>query len=269
MTNPIHPPPGFEIRKLERQHIPWAQAILAHSNIFRSPVWASMYPASQTARCYEFFSALESLVSLNIASGLSYGIFATSYPFSSPESASLGGRLLWDLSNLAATADDLTSQMDFPLVSIALSYDGFEPRDGSEWKAPISVIPRLATLFAQVGAGDTRDPASWKPTAYNQVLIRGGTATREDFGGKGLAKILAHWLAYEMASMGFTAMQIGSAHPAVRNIFLGVPNPPFKAEVVSQWIAREYEEQEEGGKVVRPFAACGDVPLVKIWVTLK
>lgn len=255
------------IRKLESRHIPWAQAIITHSNIFHSPVWSKVYPDGQVERAYKFYNAVERLCELNIESGLSYGVFDAAYQFKRPESAAEGGKVYWDDTNLDATEEQLLEQMDFPLVSIAMSYDEGSGRDNSEWAPLIELMPLFGKLFSTVGPMDERDPESWKPKGPGEVLARGGTATRIDYEGHGLAKGVAHWIMFEAAAMGFRAIQIGLAHPAVQRMWMNPP-PPFKAELIYSFNTATYEEEIDGVKS-KPWAACGDTPFSKIWVTLR
>jgi hypothetical protein len=43
---------------------------------------------------------------------------------------------------------EMLAQMDFPLVSIALSYDDFVPLDPSKMKPLVAVLPEYPILFA-------------------------------------------------------------------------------------------------------------------------
>ncbi|KAK0651046.1 hypothetical protein B0T16DRAFT_320923 [Cercophora newfieldiana] len=267
--NPIIPPPRYEIRPLLPQHIPFARAIITHSNIFHSPVWTKIYPSNQTPRAYTFYLASENLMTLNIASGHSYGLFDTQYIYKRPESAATEGKLHWDFNDMTATAEDLLEQMDFPLVSIAMAWDAAEPgRDGSEWGPAVAAMPRLGTLFTEIEKNDKRDVAIWKPKEMGQVIYRGGTSTRADYEGQGLAKVLAHWCLWRWREQGFRGMQAGVAHRAVVRIFT---NPPegMRGEVVAVLDTKGYEEVGEDGERVRPFEAVGDVPCVRVWVDLK
>ncbi|KAK1752626.1 hypothetical protein QBC47DRAFT_432234 [Echria macrotheca] len=262
-VNPIRAPTGFEIRKLEEKHADWAAAIISHSNVFHSPVWARLYPDEQTKRAYATFEAARSLMALNIASGLSYGVFDTNYQFKRPESAAEGGKLYWDTSanGLHATGADLIEQMDFPLASIAMAYDAGDPtRDGTEWAPLVACLPRFATLFHVIMEGDGRDPEAKKPKSMGVVVERGGTSTRRDYEGRGLAKAMGHFVLYEWANQGFRVMQVGAANQGVVNIFTKPP-APFKGEIVARMKTLEYEEEVDGEKI-RPFAVCGDVPCV-------
>jgi hypothetical protein len=225
-------------------------------------VWARLYPDEQTKRTYDTFEAARSLMALNIASGLSYGVFDTNYQFKRPESATEGGKLYWDTANLDATGADLIEQMDFPLVSIAMAYDAGDPtRDGSEWAPLVACHPRFATMFHIIMEGEN------KPKSKGQVIERGGTSTRHDYEGRGLAKAMGQFVLYQWANEGFRIMQMGAANQGVVNIFMNPP-APFKGEIAARMKTLEYEEEADGEKI-RPFAVCGDVPCVRIVATLK
>lgn len=78
-TNPTHLPTRYEVRQLTTEHIPWASAIVVHSNVFCSPVWAVCYPTGQTARAQSGIQAADYLVRHQIESGMSFGVFDTEY----------------------------------------------------------------------------------------------------------------------------------------------------------------------------------------------
>ncbi|KAK4455348.1 hypothetical protein QBC34DRAFT_460252 [Podospora aff. communis PSN243] len=244
----------FQVRPLLPEHIPWARVIITHSNIFHSPVWPILYPTDLTCRAYAFFTASEKLMTLNTLTGLSYGLFDTQYTFKHPSSIPTGGKLHWDLTNTAATPQELLHQMDFPLVSIAMAHDAAEPRrDGSEWKEVIDILPRLATLFGEVEKNDERDEGIWKPKVMGEVIYRGGTSTRADYEGLGCAKMLAHACMREWKGRGYRGMQVGVAHPAVVRIFTeGLPQG-MRGSVVARLDTRGYEEVDAEGGRVRPF----------------
>src|SRR5258708_2622357 len=122
--NPTKLSSRFEIRKLTSEHVMWAAAIIIHSNVHYSPIWSVVYPENKADRCYKGLSATTYLIEHQIDSGLSYGVFDTQYKFKRPESAITGGKLYWDEKDLSVTKEQLLEQMDFPLVSIAMSYDG-------------------------------------------------------------------------------------------------------------------------------------------------
>ncbi|KAK5656965.1 hypothetical protein OQA88_3488 [Cercophora sp. LCS_1] len=266
-TNTLNLPPRFETRKLEPKHTPWAQALLSHSTMFCSPIWPVLCPTDKTVRTYRCFTALQHLCARNIASGYSYGVFDKEYVLKRPESVFEGGKLYWDETNLDATGDELLKQMDFPLVSVAMAYDGGEKRGESDWAGVIETILRLGTLLMTIDKLDERDKKIWKPEGLGEVMYRGGTSTRRDYEGFKLARSMADWLMREAAGLGFRGMQVGVAHPAIERIFLNPP-APFRGEVVSRIDALMFEELMDG-EVVKPFEACGDVPMVRIWVSLE
>ncbi|KAK0745610.1 hypothetical protein B0T18DRAFT_325907 [Schizothecium vesticola] len=266
--NPIHLPSRFQIRQLTERDVPHALAITTHANTFHSPIWAPTYPNDQAARAYRLQQTAINFIAINVISGLSYGVFDTEYKFKRPESAATGGKLWWDSRNTDATGAELLEQMDFPLVSIAMAYDGAEPRDGSEWAPILESVPAYAYLRAELARGDKRDPDSWKPRGYGEVVRRGGTATRQDYAGFGLAKGMAHWHLWEMKGRGFSGYQITTAHPGLSRVFLNPP-APFRAELVSRAGIGEVEVEDGEEGVVRPFGKCEAFDCCLIWVDLR
>jgi len=311
--NPIDLPPRFQVRKLDQSHADWTKAVLAHSNLYHSPVWSKIYPdnhdGAKPARLYKFYQALHELVTTTIAEGYSYGVFDTEYRFKNPDSAATGGRVYWDDSdfnsnsnsntNINISGEELLSQIDTPLISVALAFDGASPRDNARIYGPIlgrDVLPVFAHVFAALDRADTRpeDDETRKPRGLKEVLFRAGTATRADYLGLGIARALGWWLLRKArrddlpgdrdgdegmgnGGMGFKrGMQVGYGHAAVERIFL---DPALRREgfvgvkvagVDLGGVEVEVEDGdgEEKKKVVRrrPFEVCGDVPCGKIFV---
>jgi hypothetical protein len=255
----------LEIRKLTLEHIAWANAITAHSMVFYSPVWSSIYQKNQTALCYRALEAGEYFLRHQIESGMSFGIFDTNYQYRHPESAEAGGKLLWDASNADSTKEELLEQMDFPLVSVAMSYDGAKPLDMNKMMPFIDLHPLFGKLYHELEAADPRDPTTWSAQGPNEVLLRGGTSTRANYEGLGLMKTLAQWVMHEAARTGFRGIQIECLHGNVTKIWSNPP-PPFKAELVSMLDLGTFEEVVDG-QVIKPFAPSKQV-CTKIYVTL-
>lgn len=124
-------PARYEIRQLGPEHADWAAAIVCHSNAFYSTVFPVVYPDGQTARFHKAMKAAGYLVDHQINSGLSYGVFDTEFPYKQAESAAAGGKFYWDAESTRddLTREDLLAAMDFPLVSVALAYDGVDKLD--------------------------------------------------------------------------------------------------------------------------------------------
>ncbi|KAK0624808.1 hypothetical protein B0T17DRAFT_616975 [Bombardia bombarda] len=229
--NPFASEPRFEIRKLEPQHIPWANAIITHTNRYQSPAWAVLYHDRNAQTLYNFYHSTEVIVGHCINSGYSYGLFDTQYAFKNPAaSAPTNGALLWDFSSPDATREELEDQMDFPLVAIALAHDLFHTFDKDAMTPLFQELPLLGRMFTILDGLDTRDPASWKPTAPGQVAQRNGTNTVRGYEGKGLAKRMAIWHMRLMAELGFRGIQIETANPAIDKLWLNPPEP-FRAEL--------------------------------------
>lgn len=258
-------PPQFEIRKLTPEHLQWAAAILSYTNIFFSPVWAVVYPDNKTKRLYDMMQASDYLVAHQIESGLSYGVFDTNYTFKRPESSPTGGKLYWDHTDIRATKHELLGQMDFPLVSIALSYDGINPLDKDKMKPLIQGLPLFATALVAIEGCDKRDPASWKAKSPGELLLRNGTSTRHDYEGLGVMKALAHFVMLDAAKKGFKAIQIETAHDAVNHVWMNPPGP-FRAELVAELDTKTYEQSD--GVKCKPFAPSQQV-MTRVYVTLS
>lgn len=183
-----------------------------------------------------------------IASGLSYGVFDTQYKFKRADSASKGGALYWDESNTEATADELLSQMDFPLISIAMALDQFDPFDESGFGPLIASLPFYADLDHELGRLDAREASSWKATALGQVMLRNGTSTRADYEGAGVMKELAHFLMRKAAEDGFRGINIECLHDAVCHVWMNPPEP-YRARLIAQFNINQYQMEGKDEKM--------------------
>ncbi|KAL4863298.1 hypothetical protein BDV12DRAFT_177644 [Aspergillus spectabilis] len=267
MSNPIKISPRFEIRKLETQHLEWAKAIISHSNVFHSPVWAKLYPENQASRFYAAFDGVTYLVQHQIDSGLSYGVFDKEYQFKRPESAAIGGANYWETErdpNLSG--DEILQQMDFPLASIALAFDAADPIDMARVAPLFEALPAFAAFASYLDARDTRDPTSWEAKGPREVLKRMGTSTRADYMNVGITKTMAHWFMWEAAEKGFRGINIECYHDAVNHIWMHPPSP-FRSELVAKIKVNEYEKEEDG-QIIRPYPHVTQV-LSKVYVFLK
>ncbi|ETI24962.1 hypothetical protein G647_04332 [Cladophialophora carrionii CBS 160.54] len=255
-TNPTNLPARYEIRRLTEEHLPFAWAIVLHSNVFYSPVWPIVYPENKTARLYEAFPAGEYLIRHQIESGHSFGVFDLEYEFRRAESKP-DGKLYWDMHDTTLDADQLLAQMDFPLVSVAMAYDGINPLDMGSVMPLIACLPLFGTFYHVLETLDPRPEASWKPTAEKQLLLRNATSTRRDAEGKGLMKALAQFLMRHAHEEGFKAIQIECFADAVTKVW-SEPPPPFKSTVVSEFNTAELEDEEEVDGVKRKVKPYGD-----------
>jgi hypothetical protein len=274
-SNPSSLKPRYEIRKLESKHIPWVVAILAHSHGFHSSIWQYIWPDRALGRwTLTGATNLEYLVAHQIESGLSYGVFDTEYEYKTLEAKQAGGKLFWDVNEPAensveqthgrkAESTRLLRQMDFPLVSIALSYDGFVPLDHAKMGPLLESLPEFALLYGILEKRDPRDPAEWKATAPGQVLMRNATSTRHDYEGEGIASGAARWLRREAKLMGFRGIQIECIADAVTYLWSEGVEDPFKARVISEFDTQTWED--DNGE--RPFGLAKQ-RCTKCWVDL-
>ncbi|KAI5924618.1 hypothetical protein F4810DRAFT_664419 [Camillea tinctor] len=257
--------PGFEIRPLTMEHLDWVKAIMMHTNLFSNPVWSKVLAhKNRTEIAYRMFEKADYIVTHGLESGLSYGVFDANYVYKRPEtSAPTGGKLYWDHSDNAATGDDLVEQMDFPLVSVALAYDGFNAMDPARFGC-VSYFPAFEVVLDELEKRDTR--SGWKPTGPGQVVYRNATSTRTDYAGKGLMKMQAHMLMRMAAEKGFRAIKIECYNEILPRVWANPP-PPFRGEIVSSVHTHEIKQVGEDGQEFQPLKAA-DQKLTRVWVDL-
>ncbi|KAJ8113955.1 hypothetical protein OPT61_g4043 [Boeremia exigua] len=263
--------PRYDIRQLELKHVQWAAAIVSHSNSFYSTVWPFLYPERNGQDAVQFALEMNYLVKHQIESGLSFGVFDTEYVFEREESKATDGKLYWDLSEpngkesegLEAEAQRLLKQMDFPLVSVALSYDAHNPLDMTKMQPLLDALPHFGLIYHILAEGDTRDPDSWMPKGPNEVLFRNATSTRRDYEGQGIMAGLARWLMREADARGFRGIQIEAVSDAVTHVW-SMPEPPYKGAVVSEFHTDTWKD-EEGNLAFAP----AHQRITKCYVDLK
>ena len=265
-TNPTDLPSRYEIRQLTTKHVPWAMAIVLHTNMFHSPIWPLVYPEGRAKRVRQGAKAADYLIRHQIESGMSFGIFDKEYKYKRPESAATQGKLYWDENDLESDGPALLEQMDFPLASVALAYDGSNPLDLSSLMPMFEVLPLFPILYHILEELDKRDPASWKAQGPHEVLMRNATSTRVDYERQGLMKKLAQWLMREAALKGYRGIQIECAHDAVTHTWMNAPKP-FKSELVVQFDTATYVQEDENGKKFHPFEPSKQV-VTKVYVKL-
>ena len=262
-------PDGYEIRQLELKHITWVQAIIAHTMSFDSPLWAGPdYVGDKTKRAYDMFAAIEPSAKEGIKSGLSYGVFQKNWK-SRLDGTKEGGEVRWDPKDLSATEKDLLKQMDFPLVSVAITKrrrrEGEPKPQPPEGVTPWSdIVPLFATIS---GAFRTQEAKSAPPFASpERIAQRSGTHTRSDFKKQRLMRALAHYVMDQLARE-FDMVVIQSTSDSVTEVW---EKPPlgYKATVTGVFDTAMYLVVGKDGKPYNPF---GDAKVVckKIWVDLK
>lgn len=261
-------PPRYEVRTLGKEHEVWASAIIYHSFVHSNKLWAELYPEKdKTLRIYSAVVAGQAIVSHQARSGLSLGIFDKEYRFKRPESEKTGGKLYWDFLNTDATRQELLDQMDFPLVSVAMAFDLYDPPTQILVDATIRALPPAEKIFSILEGRDGRDPKVWEATGPGQVLMRFATATREDATGLKLMKTMAHYMMHKAAEDGFRAIDIECFSPAVHHVWANPPSP-FKGNLISEVDVYNYEEENDEGTKVYPMRPA-NARVTKVYVELK
>ncbi|KAG8157712.1 hypothetical protein KVR01_012374 [Diaporthe batatas] len=271
MANPTNLPPRYEIRKLEPEHAQWVGAIMCHSNVFHSTIFPNVYPEAMGARFNRMMQGAGYLVHHQISSGMSIGVFDKEYQYKKPESALTNGRFYWDPEHNDYTREELLEAMDFPLVSIALCYDGIDKLDNDRMEPLVATLPVFGTCYAELDRRDPRPLQSWRPAKRRgEILMRNATSTRYEYEGKGIMGALARHLMRDAAARGYKAVNIECFNDAVTHVWSEPPSP-FKGEVVASFRTDEYEEEHDGKKV-KPFASANAIAkqlITRVWTTLS
>lgn len=261
-------PLGYEFRELKPEHITWVQAIVAHTMSFDSPIWSKVdYPDGATQRAYDMYHAMRASSLQSIESSLSYGVFWTEHKCKTPDTE---GSLEWDFNDRSADRAKLLEQMDFPLVSIAMSKDAAETKAVPETGVKLwnEIVDGHTDISNNLKTGDDRPKSIWAPKHKGEVVRRSGTHTRGDHAGKGLSKILAHHVMREIRKheRGYRAILIHTGGEAVDKVWLRPP-APFKSEEISTFSTSGYHKKS--GHRGTPYNPFGSALMVsrRIWVT--
>lgn len=201
-----------------------------------------------------------------VASGFSFGVFDKEYEYKRPESRATEGKLYWDVTDMSATRESLLAGMDFPLVSVAMSYDIVNRLDYTRMGGMMDALGLYGPVLKRMDELDPRGSLdNWIPKDTGRVLQRNATATREDYMGYGLMKKMAHWVIREAERFGWTGIVIECFHDAVTETWM---NPPdgFKAQNVCEVIIKDTEEEVDGKMVSYEHV---DQKAVRVFVTLK
>ncbi|KAK3900085.1 hypothetical protein C8A05DRAFT_36278 [Staphylotrichum tortipilum] len=278
-SNAITPlPDGYEIKQLTIEHLVWVQAIIGHTMSFDSPLWADApygegltREDGQTQRAYDMYAAIAPSAEECIGSGLSYGLFKKEWK-PQFEDTHPGGQLRWDTGDCSATMEQLLKQMDFPLVSIAMTK---ARREGPKPPPPVGIKktwPEIVPLFATISGSFKKQEqnnylAFAHLPAHEKIAQRSGTHTRSDYQGQQLMKALAHHVMKKVAAKGYHKIVIQSTSDNVTKVW---ENPPlgYTATVTGEFDTGEYREKDKDGNEYNPFGTA-EVVCKKIWVDLR
>lgn len=243
----------YRIRKLTLADLSSVKALLVQSKTSPSSFCPTVDSGNQTVIAYQQYHAVDYLVRHAINSNMSFGVFDTEYKYRYSSSIKTGGKLHWDENNIRASSKQLLHQIDFPLVSIALSHDAADPPDEHKVEGYLDIRPSYKQACAHL---ESLIPASardgYRDAPLGKVLMRKGSVTRGDYEGRGIMKGLALWLVWEAKRCGFEVIEIPVSSPAVRRVWENLP-PPFKVDVMAEYVIEDLEVCDERGKTERPF----------------
>lgn len=259
-------PDGYEIRQLTREHLKWVRAIVGHTMSFDSPLWRDApYEGGATQRAYDMYHAMKPSSKQCIDSGLSYGVFIKDWTKSE-------AKLRWNVEDPSCTRDDLLKQMDFPLVSVAMSKDLTADKLGprKKFKSWAEIVPPHGTISRELKRKDesrqNREVKHQTPQA-GDVVRRSGTHTHGDHAGKGLARALAHFVMDRMAEKGYGKILIHTGDAHVHKVWANPPAPHTAVVGAVFETANHVEAGPETEGKHNPFGRA-DVTCSRIWVLL-
>ncbi len=258
-------PEGYEIRQLTREHLKWVRAIVGHTMSFDSPIWRDApYEGGPTQRAYDMYRAMKPSSKQCIDSGLSYGVFIKSWKGEA--------RLRWNIKDPSCTREELLKQMDFPLVSVAMSKDFTAEKLGPrrKFKSWAEIVPPHGTISRELKRRDEskqNGDIKRQPPGAGDVVRRSGTHTHGDYAGRGLARALAHFVMDRMAERGFSKILIHTGDPHVHKVWANPPAPHAAVVGAVFNTANHVEAGPETEEKRNPFGRA-DVTCSRIWVLL-
>ncbi|KAF4947528.1 hypothetical protein FSARC_13946 [Fusarium sarcochroum] len=255
-------PARYEIRRLEKKHGDWVNALTRHAGFYGSEVWAPLYVGMARRLTLQSYKVNKGQVDVMLAKNLSYGIFDKEYEFKRPESAATGGAVYWnDLDEWDGTKEfdgrrELRDAMDFPMVSVVISVDDADqPPKVVPGTSPVG-IPHGHFYFAaceQAAAaqGVLPDGNSDIMLEPGVILGRRGTATSDGHSGKGFMKALSQFIIHQARADGFKEIQMHAQSQAVFHVWTNLPSP-YRVEVKFKTNLADFETEIDG-KMIKPF----------------
>jgi hypothetical protein len=263
-THGIELDPRYEIRQITLDQSDFCKALAIYGFFLRTSIWTCIIREPKTANALRAFDKLSDYYNHSINSGLTYGIFDTQYEYQSPESMVKGGALYWNELDPADPylACNMIEAMDFPLVSLALSYDMFHPRTADFEPSLLEVIPMNPSLMMHLADVPDLPSRLVQPTEVGRTLCRTGTVTKPGYERKGLMTALNRFVILEARDKGFKNIMIGTSALAGMAVHRVYTNPPSgcRSNVLHRFDVESIEltDKECGGRKVKPYVG-GDL----------
>ncbi|KAI1860496.1 hypothetical protein JX265_009895 [Neoarthrinium moseri] len=250
-------PSRYEIRPIEPQHEEWCRALLAQALLLRAPIWRPLIPEPKVKTILTGWRTLEPYYGHSLRNGLSYAVYDKEYVFKRPESVASGGALYWDEINAEDPELEVKGEqwmldgLDFPIVSLALSYDLLQPPPKEAYAAMGRLLPAWGAMMAQFTDTAQTIPNLPQPTEIGQYAHRSGCITRSEYEGKGLGKLASWWVMHEMAAKGFWGLLVGAGNDQISKIWLH-KDAPFRVATIIKEDLWQVELEVDGQKI-RPY----------------
>ncbi|KAH6653296.1 hypothetical protein BKA67DRAFT_569123 [Truncatella angustata] len=204
-THGISLPSRYSIRPIDATLAPWAKALMVQGFFLRPSIWEPLLPEPKVANALRAFTALDGHFAHAIDSGLSYAVMDSEYEFRRPESVASGGGLYWseldpDDANFERDGrDKMLERMDFPMVCLALSVDGYDKKPDEASRALYQFMPLVRELGSYFGQKERESGETWEPSNMGERMIRSGCVTQPGYEGRGLMTALNHFVSKQLS----------------------------------------------------------------------
>jgi hypothetical protein len=271
-THGIKLPERYYIGEIDSSVAEWCKALMIYGFMLRTSIWTPILREPKTANALRALKLLSDYFDHAITSGLSYGVFDTEYQSKHPQADVGIGKLHWDQLDPKDPylRIKMIEEMDFPLVSVALSYDFFNQRKADFEPSILEILPLhpvMMSILAQEAPGP-QDPR-W-PQAPGEVVCRTGTVTKPGYERRGLMTALNKFVILEMRSRAYRNLIIGTAGNglSVHHVYT---NPPdgCGSEVLHHYDVETMELDGEDGQKFKPYVGCELKEGWMVWVDLQ
>jgi hypothetical protein len=226
--------------------------------LLRPSIWEPLLPEPKVANALRAFTALDGHFSHAIHSGRSYAIIDSEYRYKRPESAASRGGLYWDELDSGDPnferegSDKMLECMDFPLVCVALSIDGFDRRPDQATRDLYEFMPLVKELGTYLSSIAHTYESACEPDDWGKLLIRSGCVTRPEYEGRGLMTALNHFVILEAKARNYQAINVGVSSGSVYRNWMRAP-PGCRSTVVANVDIWNIELRNQDGRLVRPY----------------
>jgi hypothetical protein len=235
---------------------------MIHGFLLRPSIWQPLLPEPRVSNALRAFSAMDGHFFHAIDSGNSYAIFDSEYKYRQRESFRSKGGLYWneldpDDPDFEQTGKEkMLEGMDFPMVCMALSVDGYDKRPDDATRSLYDFMPLARELGNYFSRRAKESGTPWEPTERGELLIRSGCVTKVGYEGRGLMAALNHFVMLEAKAKAYRAISVGVGNPSIYRNWMKAP-PGCRSTIISNVSVWDIELEDDEGRKVRPYVDSG------------